>query len=165
MLTYDPDLIAYYAAAEKNFYGLTILEHEVEIRRLCEKHRATSMLDYGSGKGHAWARGLGQRLGMKRYALYDPAVPEFEAKPAGTFDAVVCCDVLEHIGEEHLDLVIAELFDYADEFVWMSTCCREAKKHLPDGRNLHVTVQPMSWWRRKIDQIAAGRTYYLVETP
>jgi hypothetical protein len=74
------------------------------------------------------------------------------ACPAGTFDGVLCSDVLEHVPDEELDVFIPRLFAYADKFVWASVCCRAAKKCFPSGENMHVTIRPMSWWRRRFKQ-------------
>jgi hypothetical protein len=81
---------------------------------------------------------------------------------------VICSDVLEHVPEQLVDNVIEELFGYARLFVWMSICCRQAKKHFPDGTNLHVTVQPEAWWIARIARYARageGPACHVVFTP
>ena len=91
--------------------------------------------------------------------LYDPGVEGLRQKPAGTFDGVICNDVLEHVPEHLVREVIAELFDYAERFVWASVCCRPAKKWFdPETkeRNLHVTLQPQKWWNARFLE-AAGK--------
>jgi hypothetical protein len=35
--------------------------------------------------------------------------------------------------------------------VWASVCCRPAKKHFPDGVNMHVTVMPLDWWQERVN--------------
>lgn len=167
--TTDPDLIAFYAegAAKRNFKGLTILQHVESIEKVVRRTRAQTVLDYGSGQGKAWSRGLTDRLGLSSVTCYDPAVPRFAQKPEGRFDGVICCDVLEHIGEEHIDAVIEELFGYARKFVWASVCCRPAKKTLPDGRNAHVTIRPYAWWGCKFGSqgVRSHKAWTLIETP
>jgi hypothetical protein len=33
---------------------------------------------------------------------------------------------------------------------WFRIACYPAKKHLPDGRNAHLIVQPPEWWRDRM---------------
>lgn len=164
--TTDPDLIDEYRAFDKNFRGFTVMQHADSILDLIESHgRAGTILDYGSGQGRAWNRSkFRRRLREPAVTLYDPAVRGIDRKPEGRFDGVICSDVLEHIGEEHLDAVIAELFGYATKWVWASVCCRPAKKCFPDGRNLHVTVRPFEWWWARFEQLGTV-PWRLVETP
>ena len=82
--------------------------------------------------------------------MYDPAVPGYDEKPEGTFDIVICTDVMEHIEEQDVPAVLDNIFGYADKGVYLAICLREAKRLLPDGRNRHVTVKPQEWWLEKI---------------
>lgn len=166
------------AAEGGNFYGNAILQHEAEIRALCQLHHAKGLLDYGCGRGDPWKDGLAQRLGVYGVTLYDPAFPGHDILPAQKerFDGVICSDVLEHIPEDEVDEVIRRLFGYAQKFVWASVCCRKAKKKFPDGTNLHVTVRPFDWWHERFASACRatnrvrygtedGVTFQLVETP
>ena len=63
--------------------------------------------------------------------LYDPAVQGIDVKPEGQFDGVMCTDVLEHIPEDELDTVIADLAGYAKQWAFIAVCCRPAKKTFP----------------------------------
>jgi hypothetical protein len=170
------DLIPLYkemAATGINFPGLAILQHKTEIGQLIKKHGAKKVLDFGCGRGDAYKapHRLHSEWGMKWWdvTLYDPAFPRFMENPHGKYDAVLCSDVLEHIPEDQLEDFIANLFSYAYKFVWASACCRPAKKTFPDGvTNLHVTLQPMDWWRAKFAEIQAAMgskiPYYLSES-
>ncbi len=157
-----------------NFRGLSILQHSKEITQLMRGHKGRTLLDYGSGAGDAWRKPhrLHERLGIRWFdvTLYDPAFPSHDEKPHGIFDGVLCSDVLEHVPAADVDAVLADLFKHARRFVWASVCCREAKKCFPDGTNLHVTIQPLEWWRDRLTaaQLAnPGPTvpFTLVETP
>lgn len=156
--------------ADKNFLGLSVLNHVVSIRKLLTDTESHTMLDFGCGRGEAYKspHKLYKQLGLPRHAvtLYDPAFMPTAALPKGQFDLVVCSDVLEHIPEHEVDEFIARLFSYAKKAVWASVCCRPAKKFFPDGRNLHVTVQPFDWWGEKFSACAgdAGPGFALVET-
>lgn len=171
--TTDPELVARYAemaAGGANLRGMSTLVHEEAIGELIRKTGARTILDYGCGAGDQYrvAR-LHERWGVGLPWLYDPAFPELAAKPAPElfrFDGVICNDVLEHVDELHVGALIAELFDYAERFVFASVCCREAKKIWPDGTNLHVCVRPMLWWRKRFEKARRkGVRLVLVESP
>jgi hypothetical protein len=65
-------------------------------------------LDYGCGKGNF----IGE---VKSLALfdtmtgYDPAVHAYRQRPAGTFDAVTCLDVLDIVEPRFLDAVLDDI--------------------------------------------------------
>jgi hypothetical protein len=90
--------------------------------------------------------------------MYDPAVPEFAAPPpAGQrFHGVLCVDMLEHVEEKHLNKVIDHVFSYADRFAFFAVHTGPARKHLPDGRNCHLTIKDGRWWKKKIMARAPG---------
>lgn len=132
------------------FQGPSILKHRGRIGNLIHKTGAKRVLDYGCGGGKQYSEHkLHENWGVEITA-YDPAVERFSVKPKGRFHGVVCTDVLEHIPEEGIDGVLKELTDYAERFLFLSICCRPAKKFLPDGRNCHLTVMPEMWWLAKI---------------
>ena len=168
------ELIALYrtaAADGQNFRGLSILQHRSLLAKLCKRHDAKSLLDYGCGAGDAYRspHRLHHDLRIKRQnvGLYDPAFPDLATPPVRRYDAVLCSDVLEHIPEPEVGGFLDTLVEYANKFVWASVCCRPAKKSFPDGTNMHVTVQPFEWWQAKAAAVAksAGVPFYIVETP
>jgi len=133
-----------------NFRGLSLLQYAAPIQELIERKGAQTLLDYGSGRGEAYSSlYLIQDLwGVQHPHLYDPALAEICIRPEHSFDAVLCSDVLEHIPENELEDAIAYMMDHSRLFIWASICCRPAKKCFADGiTNLHVTLQPLSWWR------------------
>lgn len=166
----------YQAMAETmggNFGGLSVLNHVSSIKRLMKGRDCKTMLDFGCGRGDAYRspHKLHHQLGLPRPAvtLYDPAFRPSSALPTGTFDLVICSDVLEHIPEAEITEFVMRLFAYSRKAVWASVCCRPAKKVFPGtDTNLHVTVKPYSWWYEEF--MAAGlnsgdRPFALVETP
>lgn len=170
--TVDPDVAAWYQSKSSlgtQFRGLSVINHDREIHGLIRATGSVRLLDYGCGLGHQYTeQQLHKRWGVPMPTLYDPGVAGLDTKPQGRFDGVICSDVLEHVPEELVDNVIAELFDYAERFLWASVCCRPAKKFFdPDTRtrNLHLTVQPQKWWVDRFFRAANGRRHFLVFTP
>lgn len=151
------------------FFGLSIVQHAKQIGDLVATTGAKTLLDYGSGRGDAFQApfNIHKGWGVERPTLYDPAFATHDVLPPSgvKFDGVLCSDVLEHIPEDQVDAFVAELFDYSTGFVWASVCCRPAKKSFPDGTNLHVTVKPIDWWRRRFDNASCGVDWVLAETP
>lgn len=112
-----------------------------------------SVLDYGCGKGRLvkTLRALGIRADG-----YDPAVPEWrEAPKEPIYSLVTCLDVLEHVEEEFVPDVMAELARLGLR-VLADIHLGEAVKHLPDGRNAHITIKPATWWLVQVERL--GRT-------
>jgi len=159
------------AKDSSNFAGLSVLQHTDALKKLANKHKPKTLLDYGCGRGDAYRspHKLHHQLGIPRpnVTLYDPAFRRDDILPAGKFDMVICSDVLEHVPEDEVDQLIERLFGYGRLIIWASVCCRPAKKTFPDGTNMHVTVQPYEWWERKFAAYSEATRipFVLVETP
>jgi len=130
---------------DKKWTGTTVRQYIPTINKLRKDYNLQTMLDYGCGKAQhhdlTW-----------KATKYDPAIPEFNVKPIGTFDLVISTDVLEHIPEENIDNIIADIFSYQGKWVFVSVCCREAREILPNGMNAHATVKPEDWWKDKFNK-------------
>ena len=171
------ELVPLYRSMAKdgaNFRGLSILQHRKQLAQLVREHKAKTLLDWGCGAGEAWRppHKMHKDMGLRWFdvTLYDPAFPEHDERPLAhsTFDGVLCSDVLEHVPEEDVDDLVATLFRHARQFVWASVCCRPAKKLFPDGRNMHVTLQPLAWWTEVFERLKPTDRdvrFYLIETP
>lgn len=148
----QPDLAAQYRAmsAEGTFPGRSVVPFAPEIARIVHKTASRTLLDYGCGGGRQYTVDAIQMTWGIMPTLYDPGVARFAARPAGTFDGVICCDVLEHVPEPDVPATIADVFGFARRFVFLAVCCREASKLLLDGRNAHLTVRPAGWWEWRI---------------
>lgn len=167
------DLIAQYhdlAVRHNMFRGLSLVQHVDEVGKAVARHRAKTLLDYGSGAGDAYRdpHRVHEKWGLNKVfiRLYDPAFKRLKA-PLGdtTYDGVICSDVLEHIPECDVPKVTATLFKHAKHFVWASICCRPANKTFPDGTNLHITLHDMAWWTAQFETACGGKPFYLTETP
>ena len=148
------------------FNGDSIRAHMLAIAALCKRRGVASLLDFGSGKGEAWA--MENRPDVLReveLTLYDPAVEGLEQLPDRVFDAVVCVDVLEHIPEEDLPGTIEAIAQRARKFVFLVVCCRPGTKLLPFSMvDVHVTVRRQDWWRRLIAAHAGKVEVHLLFT-
>ncbi len=165
------DLIALYreiAARGVQFRGLSVLQYADEIGAIIADTGAKTLLDYGCGAGCAYFEPhlLHAQWGVDRPFLYDPAFDEHSAEPLGMeFDGVLCSDVLEHVQADRVPALIDTLFAHSRMFVWASVCTRPAKKLFADGRNMHVTIKRLSWWRGQFEAAANGKRWHLTETP
>jgi len=129
-------------------YGVASLSFAPIVAELVKHSAIRSISDYGAGKCNL-RRGLGE-CGLRdiEYLPYDPAFPEYGLPmPA---DLVCCIDVLEHVEEEHLGNVLAELARITHRLGFFSVHMGPAGKTLPDGRNAHLIQKPSSWWLPKL---------------
>ena len=120
-------------------------DHVLEILGGSGPHVET-LLDYGCGQNTLAGALYCLEIEM---ASYDPAVPPYDTIPAPA-DLVTCTDVLEHIEPEYLDDVIAHLHLITRWRLFVAIGLQPANKTLPDGRNAHLTIQPIGWWEERL---------------
>lgn len=165
---------------EETFDGRSLPPQAWRIKLLIETHGARTLLDYGAGKGRQYAvspfilpdgssaRDLKSYWGVDAITLYDAGYPPHSNLPAGSFDAVISTDMLEHCAEEDLHWILTEMFGFASRFVFANIASFPAKKVLPDGQNAHCTIKPAEWWLRLLQDVAsrfpAIRWYAVVQT-
>lgn len=129
------------------FIGQQPKQYIREIGDLIKKTNSKEILDYGCGKArHYLVDNIHKQWGVDLPCCFDPFYRPFSAKPQGKFDGVICTDVLEHVPENELHELLADIFNYATKFVFFSVSTKPAKKFLSDGRNAHVTLKEPSWW-------------------
>jgi len=144
---------------EQTFPGQSLPPQAPHIKRLIKATGSATLLDYGCGKGRQyWPYRIRDAVegieypdirsfwGVRDIRLYDPAYAPHSELPRGSFDGVICTDVLEHCPEEDVPWIVAELFQYADRFVYANVACFPARKRLPSGGNAHCTIKPIRWW-------------------
>jgi hypothetical protein len=157
---------------EGHFPGDSLLPRVHHLLRLVDEFGATSLLDYGCGKGSPWERDghlveLRARLEVR---LYDPAWQPHSKplKPGRVWDVVVCTDVLEHVPEDELDELLADLFGRAKLALLVHVSTRGSAKRLPrhPGQDAHCTVRPREWWTDQLgERVLPGQTLWLTFEP
>ena len=137
----------------EGFVGFSIMAPY--IRRFARSIGATSLLDYGGGRGNQYRLGAITidaetfadplaYLGVARVACYDPGTDS--ALPDERFDLVTCIDALEHCDRQDLPWIVRELFSKAAKGVFVNIASYAAAKTLPNGENAHCTVEEAPWW-------------------
>jgi hypothetical protein len=161
-------------AAEQMFDGRSLPRQASRIKALVTKTGAQTLLDYGCGKGGAYQaprfvdglqtwNGIREYWGVEQVKCYDPAYLPYAELPAGSFDGVLCTDVLEHCPAEDLPWIVGELFGFAQKFVFANVACYPAGKSLPNGENAHCTLRPTAFWQEVFGAAATARPGILWE--
>jgi len=144
--------------ARETFDGRSLRSQVQRIKRLIDQTAATTILDYGSGKGQQYdpkplrINGEGEwesvldYWGIDEVVCFDPAYPPYSTPPSERFDGVISTDVLEHCPEEDIGWIVAEMFAFAKRFVYATIACYPARKRLPNGENAHITLRDPDWW-------------------
>ena len=161
---------------ERTFPGESLPRQAPHIKRLIKLTGASTLLDYGCGKGQQYLPrrtadpdegieypDIQSYWGVKTIQRYDPAYQPFTQLPAGKFEGVICTDVLEHCPEEDIPWILGELFGYATRFVFANVACFPAKKRLPSGGNAHCTIKPVRWWEEHVERAARARPGVMYE--
>ena len=153
---------------EDTFAGEVRVQHASRISFLTKSCGAQRLLDYGAGKGHQYDLNrtdvdLREVYGVSEITCYDPGHQPYSSLPDGSFDGVICLDVMEHCPEEDLPWIISEIIGYAEKFVYFTVACFKAEKNLPNGENAHCTVRPPAWWRAMFEDVAARNPDVMIE--
>lgn len=131
------------------FRGVSLRKHMDEINEIIEEEGIDTLLDYGCGG----ACHVGSYKASS-VSLYDPYNEKYEKKPTGTFEMVVCTDVLEHVIPEDIFDVVADIISYAEKVVYLSIATYPASKKFKDGTNVHLLVRSQDWWDQLLDSLS-----------
>ena len=112
-------------------------------------YQPCSLVDWGCANGNLLNRVQADFPGIQASAGYDPGNPAYDVVPAGTYDCLVSCDVIEHFEPNQLDESLKLMQSKFSRAAFLIIACYPAKKRLPDGRNAHLIQQPPAWWLPK----------------
>lgn len=144
------ELIKQYAEIHSSqMYGQGGMKKAHYILSQLYRVKCDSVIDYGCGRSKLPE--LLVQLGIPSVTRYDPAIPEYSAKPIERHDVLISLDVLEHLPEEEIDDALADMKRLSRHAIFVINT-RLAKTILPDGRNAHLTVKPAEWWLAKLQQ-------------
>lgn len=73
--------------------------------------------------------------------------------PAGAFDWVYCCDVMEHLPTAFTMLAVEQMLRVARQGVFLGIATVPDQFGAWVGRALHQTVQPFTWWRDALGEL------------
>ena len=136
------------------FSGYSIKPHTDDIAALIRDYGATRLLDYGSGKGMQYlVSRVHERWGGLLPVCYDIGIKQLSKKPRGKFDGIICTDVMGYVEALDVPGVLAGIFGYAEPaaFIFFYIACRPAEhKHLPNGRDVLLTVRSPRWWSEQL---------------
>lgn len=65
-------------------------------------------------------------------------------------DWIYCCDVLEHLPEEYIDVVLSQMAKRTQKGGFLQIYLQEDLFGTLINDKLHLTVRPMNWWLKKI---------------
>jgi hypothetical protein len=133
---------------EKGGYGTASIQYAPLVTEMLNNLKITHLLDYGC------SRLLNLHKHIKpthklTYQAYDPAVEEYAEAPVPA-QMVACIDVLEHIEPDLLENVLDDLVRVTEVVLFCTVHTGPAYKTLSDGRNAHLTQQPLEWWFPKL---------------
>ena len=127
-------------------YGIASTFYAPIVDKVIQSNQVKEILDYGAGK----CRLRDSLTSSVKYTPYEPSNPLWADKPEPC-EMVVCIDVLEHIEPECLDDVLDDLQRLVIKYGFFTIHTGPAQKVLPDGRNAHLTQEPLSWWNEKLE--------------
>ncbi len=150
-----------------------------QIRVLMDKYCASTVLDYGCGKGRQYENlvpyGLPNdkitepmtfqtRINATTVYKYDPCVEGYDIEPFGqTFDAVICTQVLGSIPDADIEWIKNKLMKYATKFVFIGLHNPykplKAKKRMYD-QSLVTYPRSIEWYQEKFKDWSGPDLYW-----
>lgn len=134
-----------------HYSGYFCLKYKDKIKELIQDTDSKTLLDYGCGKGFQYFKLRINAYWKVDVSCYDKFYKELSIFPAKEHDGVICVEVLEHIPENQIDEVLAQIFGAAKKFVFLTVATKEAKKKFSNGENVHILLKDQEWWMKKIN--------------
>lgn len=131
--------------------------------KVVAKRESFRVLDYGCGKAmymryiHSAYRGR-----IQEWYCYDPGYNRYSVPPSGTFDYIICADVMEHVIDYEATLSnIASYLDRNGVAVFGISGKPDARQ-FDDGLNMHVTLKSASEWQQLLKKHFGKKKVILV---
>lgn len=121
-----------------------------------------TMLDFGCGRGTFRPA----MLRLRPDAIiteYDPGVEGKDVLLWSPVDYVVCTDVMEHVERAHIDETFRVLNFLAMGGIFFNIDTAPSRSFLPNGANTHITIEPASWWTKKLEEFFPGMDWTIHE--
>lgn len=163
MITEEYKKILHELHSIKKFQELNIWYDDIK-NFISKEPLPQSVIDFGCAHGSLVENIKNDFPQIKCVDGYDPGVPEFEIKPAKTYDMLISTDVIEHIEPEFLNETLSYMESLYDKTAWIIIACYPAKKFLADGRNAHLIIETPEWWLNKINDMMPSSQISYVET-
>lgn len=146
---------------------------------ICENHNFNSIIDCGCSNGEAvkalrsrskLARGVDvSSLAIKSKFCEQMSLLKLDF-PDDKFDAVLSCDVLEHLKYKDLGKALKEINRVASKYLFLSVSKSvegqtewierlHTQQEFLEIENLHLTVRPLDWWIIIIEGFGKFRLY------
>ena len=131
-----------------NWAGYGSYQYVDRLQSIAHQHHCETMLYYGCGKGLQYTskNNFADLIGIKQYALHDPACSQHSTLPEGTWDMVVCLDVLPFIPESDINEVIELMLSRCNKICVVGL---QEITHTKSKKPL-VCVQDHAWWQTKL---------------
>ncbi len=125
-----------------------------------------TVLDYGCGKGVLKGY-LAAHAPDVKVTEYDPGIRGKDTPPAGRYDLVITCDVLEHVEPDLIDENIAHLWSMTKVVMYNNIACSSARHNFTDGpyagRDLHLIQEDPDLWRERFARVLTDPKCSLME--
>jgi len=143
----------YHIHNAKFWIGESLAEYKYQVWDIIKRNKIKKILDYGCGKAqfHHLLFNNHKTPGAPNVDItgYDPAYLPFAKRPEGKYDMIICTDVLQHVQEDKVEEVLADIFQFSDN-VFLTITCYDATQVLLNGKNAHYTVKHPDWWKKKL---------------
>jgi len=165
-----------FSPGERSIRNLQI----IDLLRKCE---VKTVLDAGCGSGklmRALIEECGNEFSVHGFDIAENCLDRFFDKTKNDiltvgalwnkedfnkeYDAIICCDVLEHIPTEKVELVLDNFYRCAKIFCYLSIAL------VPDnfgpkiiGKPLHLTVKEPDWWISQIKKAGFNNPQHITE--
>jgi SAM-dependent methyltransferase len=146
----------FHASNQEHWVGEALAEYKHNIYEIIKNNNIKTILDYGCGKAKFHSilfnnkKIPGSPLGID-ITKYDPAIAQYANKPTGTYDLVLCIDVMEHVQEDKVDEVLKDIFQlFSNRSIFNNYLLSCNCRYYLNGKNAHYTIKEPDWWKEKL---------------